>query len=99
MNKLKERGSYHHGKNQADGIRILLGVKGYDIGQMWEEGDRIIVEIGINGRKIYLRLKQGRWKCCDCGHTFSDGRELVRPYCRLSRYAETEFYSNLKRGI
>lgn len=79
-----------------NGISILLGLKGYNIGEIWEERDRVIVEVGIKGRqkcpycgpgrlyrhgrckprevlhswskgrKVYLKLKRGRWKCRDC---------------------------------
>ena len=111
---------------QGDGITILLGLKGYNVVEIWEEGDRIIVEVEkkgregcpycgswklyrhgksrerevlhtwSNGRKVFVRLKRGRWKCCECGRTFSEGRELVRPYCRLTKQAESEALWRLK---
>ena len=111
---------------QDKGIIILLGLKGYNVGKVWEDGDRVIVEVGIRGRegcpycgsvnlyrhgrskvrevlhtwirgrKVYLRLHRSRWKCCDCRRTFSEGRELLRPYSRLSRRAEGEVLWQLK---
>ena len=43
---------------QDNGITILLlGLKGYNVGEIWEERDRVIVEVGIKGRQ----------KCPYCG--------------------------------
>ncbi len=100
-------------KSRENDITILLGLKGCNIGEIWEQGDRVIVEVGVKrmhgrckprevvhswgrGRKIYLKLERNRWKCRDCGRTFSEGRELVRPYSRLTRQAEGEALRQLK---
>ena len=38
-------------KRRENDITILLGLKGCNIGEIWEEGDRVIVEVGIKGRQ------------------------------------------------
>ena len=58
--------------------------------------EREVLHTWSNGRKVFVRLKRGRWKCCECGRTFSEGRELVRPYCRLTKQAESEALWRLK---
>ena len=42
------------------------------------------------GKKVYLEISRHRWQCCDCGHSFTGGVELVRSYSRLTRLAEAE---------
>ncbi len=51
---------------------------------------RQVLHTWSNGRRVYLQLHRRRWKCCDCEHTFTEGRELVRPRSRLTRPAEAE---------
>ena len=108
-------------KSQEDGITILLGLKGHEVGRVSEDEEEIMVEVrvglgGINcprcgsirlyrhglcqrrkalhswsgGKRVCLELHRHRWRCRDCGHTFAEGRELVRPRSRLTRQAEAE---------
>jgi transposase len=108
-------------KSQEDGTTILLGLKDYEVGEVWGGEDRVMVKIEVkgkekrcpscgsdrlyghgicearqvlhtwmNGKKVYLELHRQRWKCRDCRHTFTEGRELVRPRSRLTRQAEGE---------
>jgi len=49
-----------------------------------------------NGKRVYLELYRQRWWCRDCGHSFSDGAELVRTYSRMTRQAEQEDLWQLK---
>jgi len=51
---------------------------------------REVLHSWSNGKRVYLQLHRHRWKCHDCGHTFAESRELVRPRSRLTRQAETE---------
>lgn len=57
---------------------------------------RQVLHIWSNGKKVYLELHRHRWKCRDCSHTFTEGRELVRPHSRLTRPAEAEALWRLK---
>jgi transposase len=49
-----------------------------------------------NGKKVYLELCLQRWRCRDCGHSFNDGAELLRPYSRMTKQAEQEALWQLK---
>jgi transposase len=49
-----------------------------------------------NGKKVYLDLSRQRWRCQDCGHSFNDHAELLRPYSRMTRQAEQEALWQLK---
>jgi transposase len=51
---------------------------------------RVVLHTWSNGRRVYLELHRQRWKCRDCGHTFVEGKELVRDRSRLTRPAEAE---------
>ena len=53
----KKRGLTTMEIRQDNSIKILLRLKGYDIGDIKEEGDKIILEIAINRRD----------KCPYCG--------------------------------
>ena len=57
---------------------------------------RHLLHTWMNGTKVYLDLHRQRWKCRDCGRTFTAGRQLVRSYSRLTRQAETEALWQLK---
>lgn len=57
---------------------------------------RQVLHTWSNGRKVYLELCRHRWKCRDCGHTFTEGRKLVRSHSRLTRQAEAEALWQLK---
>ena len=108
-------------KHQEDGITRLLGIEGYQVGEVREEGSGFTVEVErqgrevscpgcgcghlyrhgqaqarkvlhswARGRRVYLLLSRRRWRCRGCGHSFTEGAPLVRPYSRLSRPAEDE---------
>jgi len=57
---------------------------------------RELLHTWSNGKKVYLELHRSRWKCRDCKHTFTEGRELVRSRSRLTRQAEAEALWQLK---
>jgi len=57
---------------------------------------RQVLHTWSNGRRVYLELHRHRWRCCECGHTFAEGRELVRSRSRLTRQAEAEALWQLK---
>lgn len=57
---------------------------------------RRVLHSWSNGKKVYLELCRQRWRCRDCGHSFNDGAELVRPYSRITRQAEQEALWQLK---
>jgi len=57
---------------------------------------REVLHTWSNGKKVYLELHRRRWKCRDCEHTFTEGRELVRSRSRLTRPAEAEALWQLK---
>ena len=48
------------------------------------------------GNKVYLEIARHRWQCRDCGYSFTEGVELVRPYSRLTKQAEAEALWQLK---
>jgi len=52
---------------------------------------REVLHTWSSGRRIYLELHRHRWRCRDCGHTFAEGRQLVRSRSRLTRQAEWLF--------
>ena len=49
-----------------------------------------------NGKRVYLELCRQRWRCRECGHSFNDGAELLRPYSRITKQAEQEALWQLK---
>lgn len=51
---------------------------------------RRVLHSWMNGRKVYLELHRQRWRCRDCGRSFNEGGDLVRPYARITREAEQE---------
>ena len=81
--KIKEGGGLTTMTNkQNDVIIILLGLKGYNIGEIWEERDRVIVEVGIRGRqkcpycgsgRLY---RHGKLKPREVLHTWSNRRKV-----------------------
>jgi len=68
-------------------------------GRLYPHGEckpREVLHTWSNGRRVYLQLQRRRRKCRDCEHTFTEGRELVRPRSRLTRPAEAEALWQLK---
>ena len=57
---------------------------------------RKVLHSWSNGKRIYLKLHRRRWRCCNCKRTFCEGRNLVRPYFRITRQAERELLWQLK---
>lgn len=49
-----------------------------------------------NDTKVYLELLQLRWRCRECGCSFDDRADLLRPYSRITRQAEQEALWQLK---
>jgi len=47
-------------------------------------------------KKVYLDIARHRWQCCDCGCSFTEGVELMRPHSRLTRQAEAEALWHLR---
>jgi len=43
-----------------------------------------------NGKKVYLELRHQRWRCQECGCSFNEGADLLRPYSRITKQAELE---------
>jgi len=115
-------------KSQENGTTILLGLKGYEVEKVTEEGKGIIAEVRTigakklncprcssttlyrhgwgkkrrvlhswsGGKKVYLELNGHRWQCRECGRSFNDRAELLRPYSRISKQAEQEGLWQLK---
>jgi transposase len=48
------------------------------------------------GRRIYIEIALQRWRCRDCGYSFTGGMELVRSRSRLTKQAEAEALWQLK---
>jgi transposase len=70
-----------------------------DLTRLYRHGKckpREVLHSWSNGRRVYLELHRHRWQCCNCGHTFTAGKELVQPRSRLTRQAETEALWQLK---
>ncbi len=98
-------------KSQENGSTILLGLAGYEVGEVIEEAKGIVVEVGTDlkkpacphcdsansyrhgrakkrrvlhawsqGEKIYVEIARDRCRCCDCGYSFAEVAELVRPH-------------------
>jgi transposase len=59
-------------------------------------GKRKVLHSWSNGKKVYLKLYRQRWRCQECGHSFNDGAELLRPYSRITKQAEVEALWQLK---
>jgi transposase len=57
---------------------------------------RHVLHTWTNGTKVYLDLHRQRWRCRGCGHTFTEGKQLVRSRSRLTRQAEAEALWQLK---
>jgi transposase len=51
---------------------------------------RQVLHSWSNGRKVCLELSRQRRRCRDCGHSFNDGTELLRPHSRITKQAEQE---------
>jgi len=114
-------------KSQENGTTILLGLEGYEVGEVIEEAKGIVVEVGTDlkkpacphcdsaklyrhgrakkrrvlhgwsqGKKIYLEIAGHRWRCRDCGYSFTGGKELMRRHSRLTKQAEAEALWQLK---
>jgi len=45
---------------------------------------RKVLHSWSNGKKVYLELHRQRWRCHDCGRSFNDGGELLRPYSTMT---------------
>jgi len=43
-----------------------------------------------HGKKVYIEIVPYRWQCRNCGYSFTEGVEVVRPHSRLTRQAEAE---------
>jgi len=68
-------------------------------GRLYPHGEskpREVLHTWSNGKRVYLEFHRRRWKCRDCKHTFTEGRELVRSRSRLTRPAEAEALWQLK---
>jgi transposase len=68
-------------------------------GRLYSHGvikPREVLHTWSNGKKVYLELHRRRWKCRDCKHTFTEGRELVRSRSKITRPAEAEALWQLK---
>ena len=70
-------------KSQENGITILLGLKGYQIGKVWEGGGGIVVQVTIGMRKVScpycgsLRLYgHGACKPRKALHSWSNGNKV-----------------------
>jgi len=57
---------------------------------------REILHTWSRGKRVYLELSLCRWKCKSCKHTFSEGRDLIRPHSRITKVAEVEALWQLK---
>jgi len=42
------------------------------------------------GKKVYIKITRQRWRCHECGYSFTEGAELMRSHSRLTRQAEAE---------
>ncbi len=51
---------------------------------------RRVLHSWSNGKRVYLELHWQRWRCRECGRSFNDGAELLRPYSRITKQAEQE---------
>ena len=57
---------------------------------------RQVLHSWSKGKRVYLELQHRRWKCKSCKHTFSEGRNLIRPHSRITKGAEVEALWQLK---
>ena len=57
---------------------------------------RQVLHSWSRGKGVYLELKRRRWKCRDCKRTFTEGKELIRPYSRITKVGEVEALWQLK---
>lgn len=115
-------------ESQGDNITILLGLEGYRVGKLRDEGKGLVVEVEVevqealcphcggkgyghglgkgrdvlhswsSGKRVYLRLKRRRFRCRDCGGSFTQTLPLLRPYSRLTRMAEAQALWELQEG-
>jgi len=92
-------------RGEEEKVTVKIEVKGREkcphcgSGRLYLHGEskpREVLHTWSNGKKVYLELHRRRWKCRDCEHTFTEGRELVRPRSRLTRPAEAEALWQLK---
>ncbi len=62
-------------------------------GKLYHHGKgrtREVLHTWSRGKGVYLELQRQRWRCRDCRRTFTEGRELIRPYSRITKVAEIE---------
>ena len=92
-------------RGEEEKVTVKIEVKGREkcphcgSGRLYPHGEskpREVLHTWSNGKKVYLELHRRRWKCRYCEHTFTEGRELVRPRSRLTRPAEAEALWQLK---
>ena len=57
---------------------------------------RQVLHSWSKGKRVYLELQHRRWKCKSCKHTFSEGRDLIKPHSRVTKGAEVEALWQLK---
>ena len=57
---------------------------------------RQVLHSWSKGKRVYLELQHRRWKCKSCKHTFSEGRDLIKPHSRITKVAEVEALWQLK---
>ena len=68
-------------------------------GKLYKHGKgrtREVLHTWSRGKGVYLELQHRRWKCKSCKHTFTEGKELIRPYSRITKVAEVEALWQLK---
>jgi len=58
--------------------------------------ERKVLHGWSQGRRVYIEIARQRWRCRECGHSFTGGAELVHPHSRLTRQAEAEALWQLK---
>jgi len=47
-------------KSQQNGITILLGLKGYQVGEVWEDDKGIVVQVTLGGEKLVVLIAARR---------------------------------------
>ena len=57
---------------------------------------REVLHTWSRGKGVYLELQRQRWRCRKCRRTFTEGKELIRPYSRITKVAEVEALWQLK---
>ncbi len=99
---------YHVGwvREEKEGIvvKVGTGVEGVSCPNcgstgLYRHGScklRRVLHSWSNGKKVYLELYRQRWRCRECGRSFTDGVGLLRPYSRITKQAEIEALWQLK---